>query len=212
MNADLISVLYSGTPAMKTDFTLLGKRTVKGTVMDLVYGVKRWFLGNFYDSYTQDMIDVSVGKLKPKREKVRKPLLNIMFVIILLVQVFATVDNRSSFPGLSHGRSSPGSLAPPSGSSPRICYTRRRRFSDCETIGSNCAVAGRGNQPVLAEAGAINNRYGLGGETASADEQGHSTQADPKRLIQTEGYRYQRIITLGACCCGASQGNPQRTF
>lgn len=45
----MISILYSGTPAMKTDFTLTGKRTTKGTIMDGVYGVKRWFLGNFYD-------------------------------------------------------------------------------------------------------------------------------------------------------------------
>ena len=48
-NADVISILYSGTPAMKTDFTLIGKRTFKGTIMDGVYGVKRWMLGNFYD-------------------------------------------------------------------------------------------------------------------------------------------------------------------
>ena len=84
-NADVISVLYSGTPAMKTDFTLLGKRTLKGNVMDLFYGIKRWFLGNFYDSYTQDMIDVSVGKLKPKRDKVKKSWINVMFVVLLLV-------------------------------------------------------------------------------------------------------------------------------
>ena len=48
-NADIISILYSGTPAMKTDFTLIGKRTLRGTIMDGVYGVKRWMLGNFYD-------------------------------------------------------------------------------------------------------------------------------------------------------------------
>ena len=48
-NADVISTLYSGTPAMKTDFTLLNKRTLKGAVMDGVYAIKRWTLGNFYD-------------------------------------------------------------------------------------------------------------------------------------------------------------------
>jgi hypothetical protein len=84
-NADVISILYSGTPAMKTDFTLTGRRTVKGAIMDLVYGVKRYFLGNFYDWHTQDIIDVSIGRLKPKREKIRKPLVNIMFIIALLV-------------------------------------------------------------------------------------------------------------------------------
>ena len=99
-NADVISVLYSGTPAMKTDFTLLGKRTVKGSVMDLVYGIKRWFLGNFYDSYTQDIIDVSVGRLKPKRDKVKKPLLNIMFIVLLLVPHALIVVTGSSIPCL----------------------------------------------------------------------------------------------------------------
>lgn len=62
----MISILYSGTPAMKTDFTLTGKRTTKGTIMDGVYGVKRWFLGNFYDFSRQDANDILSGKLKPK--------------------------------------------------------------------------------------------------------------------------------------------------
>ena len=56
-NADVISMLYSGTPAMKTDFTLLGRRTLKGSIMDGVFGVKRWFLGNFYDYDRQVPID-----------------------------------------------------------------------------------------------------------------------------------------------------------
>jgi hypothetical protein len=38
---------------MKTDFTLTGKRTKMGALNDLYYGVKRYFLGNFYDSRTQ---------------------------------------------------------------------------------------------------------------------------------------------------------------
>ncbi len=70
---------------MKTDFTLFGKRTLKGSVMDLFYGVKRYFLGNFYDSERQDIIDVSVGRLKPKRTKMKKPLINLLYVILFLV-------------------------------------------------------------------------------------------------------------------------------
>lgn len=83
-------MLYSGTPAMKTDFTLMGKRTVKGALMDIVYGVKRYFLGNFYDWRTQDMIDISTGKLKPKKDRIKKPLINIMFIIALIVQHLIT--------------------------------------------------------------------------------------------------------------------------
>lgn len=33
-NADILSILYSGTPAMKTDFTATGKRTFKGSLKD----------------------------------------------------------------------------------------------------------------------------------------------------------------------------------
>ncbi|CAM6005462.1 unnamed protein product [Sphagnum balticum] len=44
-NADAVSILYSGTPAMKTDFTATGKRTKKGALNDAYYGVKRYFLG-----------------------------------------------------------------------------------------------------------------------------------------------------------------------
>lgn len=87
-NADTLSLLYSGTPAMKTDFTLLGKRTLKGAFMDLVYGVKRYFLGNFYDWRTQDMIDISTGKLRPKKDRIKKPLINILFILLLLVTYF----------------------------------------------------------------------------------------------------------------------------
>ena len=69
-NADVISILYSGTPAMKTDFTATGKRTLKGSLKDGYNGVKRFFLGNFYDSKQQDFIDFSLNKIKPtKTEK-----------------------------------------------------------------------------------------------------------------------------------------------
>lgn len=73
-NADVISILYSGTPAMKTDFTATGKRTWKGSLKDGYNGVKRYFLGNFYDSKDQviifinkDFIDFGLGKLKPRK-------------------------------------------------------------------------------------------------------------------------------------------------
>lgn len=49
-NADTLSRLYSGTDAMKTDFTKTGKRTTKGALKDAKVGVQRYFLGNFYDS------------------------------------------------------------------------------------------------------------------------------------------------------------------
>lgn len=48
-----MSILYSGTPAMKTDFTATGQRTIKGALKDGDTSIKRFFLGNFYDSRKQ---------------------------------------------------------------------------------------------------------------------------------------------------------------
>ena len=56
-------------------------------VMDGVYSVKRYFLGNFYDAEKQDMIDISVGRLKPKKDKLKRPIVNILFIILLLVPI-----------------------------------------------------------------------------------------------------------------------------
>jgi hypothetical protein len=55
-NANVVSILYSGTPAMKTDFTATGKRTKKGALADAYFGVKRYFLGNFYDARDQVLL------------------------------------------------------------------------------------------------------------------------------------------------------------
>ena len=38
---------------MKTDFTATGRRTWKGALKDGYNGVKRFFLGNFYDNRDQ---------------------------------------------------------------------------------------------------------------------------------------------------------------
>jgi hypothetical protein len=38
-NANVVSILYTGTPALKTDFTRTGKRTIKGAIDDGVNAV-----------------------------------------------------------------------------------------------------------------------------------------------------------------------------
>ena len=38
---------------MKTDFTATGQRTIKGALKDGDTSIKRFFLGNFYDSRKQ---------------------------------------------------------------------------------------------------------------------------------------------------------------
>lgn len=60
-NADLISVQYSGTGALKTDFTRTGKRTKQGLLKDGMNSLTRYYKNNFNDGFRQDAIDLFVG-------------------------------------------------------------------------------------------------------------------------------------------------------
>jgi len=62
-NADQMSFLYSGTGALKTDFTRTGKRTILGALNDGRNSIKRYFINNFFDAYNQNSIDLILGKL-----------------------------------------------------------------------------------------------------------------------------------------------------
>jgi len=50
-NANKVSIMYSGTPALKTDFTRTGKRTLKGACDDGVNSLTRYYINNFCDGY-----------------------------------------------------------------------------------------------------------------------------------------------------------------
>uniref|UniRef100_A0A7G3AHR1 Phosphatidylinositol-3-phosphatase SAC1 n=1 Tax=Lutzomyia longipalpis TaxID=7200 RepID=A0A7G3AHR1_LUTLO len=60
-NADLISTQYSGTGALKTDFTRTGKRTKMGLVKDGINSMTRYYKNNFTDGMRQDGIDLLLG-------------------------------------------------------------------------------------------------------------------------------------------------------
>ncbi|XP_035893453.1 phosphatidylinositol-3-phosphatase SAC1 [Anopheles stephensi] len=60
-NADLISVQYSGTGALKTDFTRTGKRTVQGLFRDGLNSLTRYVKNNFQDGFRQDSIKLFLG-------------------------------------------------------------------------------------------------------------------------------------------------------
>lgn len=60
-NADLVSVQYSGTGALKTDFTRTGKRTRLGLLKDGVNSAMRYYKNNFGDGFRQDAIDLFLG-------------------------------------------------------------------------------------------------------------------------------------------------------
>jgi len=63
-NADVMSILYAGTPALKTDFTRTGKRSFYGALKDGKNSVHRYIVNNFYDGYNQDSLDLLLCKLK----------------------------------------------------------------------------------------------------------------------------------------------------
>lgn len=46
-NADSMSILYTGTPALKTDFTRTGKRSSAGAMQDGRNSMVRYFINNF---------------------------------------------------------------------------------------------------------------------------------------------------------------------
>lgn len=60
-NADAVSVTYSGTGALKTDFTRTGKRTRQGALQDGVNSAVRYVRNNFWDGTRQDAFDLFLG-------------------------------------------------------------------------------------------------------------------------------------------------------
>ena len=64
-NADVVSKSYSGTGALKTDFTRTGNRTRAGMVQDIRNSVTRYARNNFADGPRQDGFDLFLGAYIP---------------------------------------------------------------------------------------------------------------------------------------------------
>jgi hypothetical protein len=64
-NADVVSKSYSGTGALKTDFTRTGNRTKAGALQDLQNSITRYVLNNFQDGPRQDAFDLFLGAYLP---------------------------------------------------------------------------------------------------------------------------------------------------
>ncbi|XP_002163746.2 phosphatidylinositol-3-phosphatase SAC1 [Hydra vulgaris] len=60
-NADMIAHQYTGTGALKTDFTRTGKRSSFGVLQDGVNSLIRYYKNNFADGFRQDGIDLILG-------------------------------------------------------------------------------------------------------------------------------------------------------
>jgi hypothetical protein len=64
-NADVVSTSYSGTGALKTDFTRTGQRTKAGALQDLRNSITRYAKNNFADGPKQDAFDLFLGAYLP---------------------------------------------------------------------------------------------------------------------------------------------------
>ena len=64
-NADVVSKSYSGTGALKTDFTRTGVRTKAGALQDLRNSITRYAKNNFLDGPKQDAFDLFLGAYLP---------------------------------------------------------------------------------------------------------------------------------------------------
>jgi hypothetical protein len=52
-NADVVSLQYAGTGALKTDYTRTGQRSTKGLLRDGYNSCARYVLNNFFDGFRQ---------------------------------------------------------------------------------------------------------------------------------------------------------------
>ncbi|CAO1636460.1 unnamed protein product [Parajaminaea phylloscopi] len=66
-HADGVSKAYSGTGALKTDFTRTGKRSKEGALQDGVNSVTRYVKNNFFDGPRQDAYDLFTGAWTPAK-------------------------------------------------------------------------------------------------------------------------------------------------
>lgn len=64
-NADYVSKAYSGTGALKTDYTRTGNRTRKGALKDFLNSATRYYRNNLKDGLRQDAFDLFLGNFRP---------------------------------------------------------------------------------------------------------------------------------------------------
>ncbi|KAG0350434.1 hypothetical protein BG005_010051 [Podila minutissima] len=106
-NADAVSCAYSGTGALKTDFTRTGNRTKAGALQDLQNSIVRYVKNNFLDGTRQDaydlflMYDVNPSgsyplvDTRPLQIKVL-PLVLVLSFVMILASIVIPEDSMST--------------------------------------------------------------------------------------------------------------------
>ena len=85
-HGDCLSLAYSGTGALKSDFVRTGKRTLMGNLQDGYLSCKRYYLNNFRDGYNQDCHDYFIGAINPKKKEFKQ---HSSFMLHIFVSVLA---------------------------------------------------------------------------------------------------------------------------
>jgi hypothetical protein len=68
-NADAVSFTYSGTGALKTDYTRTGQRTKAGALQDFNNSATRYIKNNYLDGSRQDGFDLFLGNFVVQSKK-----------------------------------------------------------------------------------------------------------------------------------------------
>ena len=90
-HGDCLSLAYSGTGALKSDFVRTGKRTLMGNLLDGYLSCKRYYLNNFRDGYNQDCHDYFLGAINPKKKDFRQHssyMLHVLITVLLFLTYF----------------------------------------------------------------------------------------------------------------------------
>lgn len=85
-----MSLLYSGTGALKTDFTLTGKRTTQGALEDGKRAIMRYYINNVNDTYNQNSLDFLLGNvtLEQTEADVSNQAMSIPMTLLIVIILF----------------------------------------------------------------------------------------------------------------------------
>ena len=87
-HGDGLSLAYSGTGALKSDFVRTGKRTLMGNLQDGYLSSKRFYLNNFRDGYNQDCHDYFLGALNPRKKEFKKHSPFSLYILVSIIFFF----------------------------------------------------------------------------------------------------------------------------
>ncbi|CAM9291762.1 unnamed protein product [Discosporangium mesarthrocarpum] len=156
-NADEISMLYAGTPALKGDFTRTGKRTKVGLLQDGTNAAIRYVVNNFQDHRRQEAVDLLLGTHRPAEDE--KDLLSV-FKAPLDLDLWIPLGGPQPQPELVSKEDRGDSISPPSSLSPS-------EDPDARVILGAGGIGGEwpvGSEATLSDDGVVRGGGGGGGD------------------------------------------------